>query len=83
MFLEPRGNREAFNASNLDLQLSKGFTFGNRVRLVAIGSVYNAFDTENGTAVCSLISGCGSFEMGEAISWTLPRSYELGFRIEF
>ncbi len=82
-FLEPRGSRDAFNASNLDLQLSKGFTVGNRVRLVAIGSVYNTFSTENGTAVCSLARGCGAYEMGEALSWSLPRSYELGFRVEF
>ena len=83
MFLEPRGSRDAFNGYNLDLQLSKGFTISNRVRLVAIGSVYNTFSTENGTSVCSLVSGCGSFEMGEALSWTLPRRYELGFRVEF
>ena len=83
MFLEPRGSRDAFSAYNLDLQLSKGFKIGNRVRLVAIGSVYNTFSTENGTAVCSLVSGCGSFEVGEALSWTLPRRYELGFRVEF
>jgi hypothetical protein len=83
MFLEPRGSRDAFSAYNLDLELRKGFTIGNRVRLVAIGSVYNTFSTENGTAVCSLVSGCGTFEMGEALSWTLPRRYELGFRVEF
>ena len=83
MYLEPRGSRDAFNAYNLDLQLSKGFTISNRVRLVAIGSVYNTFSTENGTTVCSLVSGCGAYEMGEALAWILPRSYELGFRIEF
>ena len=83
MFLEPRGSRDAFSAYNLDLQLSKGFTINNRVRLVAIGSVYNTFSTENGIAVCSLVSGCGSFATGEALAWTLPRSYELGFRVEF
>jgi hypothetical protein len=82
-YLEPRGSREAFDAYNLDLQLSKGFTFGSRVRLVLIGSVYNTFSSEYGTDVCSLQSGCGLYEMGEALSWSLPRSYELGIRIEF
>jgi hypothetical protein len=82
-YTEPRGSREAFNAYNLDLQLSKGFTIGNRVRLVAIGSVYNTFNTENGITVCNAVSGCGAYETGEATAWNLPRSYELGFRVEF
>ncbi len=82
-FTEPRGSRDGFDAHNLNLQLSKGFTFGNRVRLLLIGTVYNTFSNEYGTSVCNLISGCGAFETGEAISWNLPRSYELGLRIEF
>ncbi len=82
VFLEPRGSREAFEAYNLDLQLSKGFTVGG-VRLLVIGSVLNAFSTEYGTQVCSDIGGCGDFAMGEAIDWALPRRYELGFRVEF
>jgi hypothetical protein len=80
---EPRGSRDGFSAYNLDLQLSKGFTISNRVRLVAIGSVYNTFSTENGIAVCSANSGCGAYQTGEASAWSLPRSYELGFRVEF
>ena len=82
-FNEPRGSRDGFNAYNLDLQLSKGFTIGNRVRLVAIGSVYNTFSSENGVTVCSFVSGCGAYGAGEATAWNLPRSYELGFRVEF
>ncbi len=39
-FLEPRGNREANDSYQLDLQLSKGFTAGP-VRFVLIGSVFN------------------------------------------
>jgi len=81
-FLEPRGSNEAFDAYNLDLQLSKGFTI-SRVRLVLIGSVYNAFSTEYGTGVCYEVSGCGEFEPGDATRWRRPRSYEVGFRIEF
>jgi hypothetical protein len=50
---------------------------------VAIGSVYNTFNTENGIAVCSRVSGCGAYQTGEATAWSLPRSYELGFRVEF
>ncbi len=82
-YVEPRGSRDGFDAYDLNLQLSKGFRFGNQVRAVLIGTVYNTLSTEYGTSVCSLISGCGSFVTGEAIAWSLPRSYELGFRIEF
>jgi hypothetical protein len=82
-YTEPRGSRDGFDAYNLNLQLSKGFTFGDRVRTVLIGTVYNTFSSEYGTSVCSLINGCGSYSMGDALSWNRPRSYELGFRIEF
>jgi len=60
----------------------KGFTI-SRVRLVLIGSVYNAFSTEYGTGVCNGVSGCGEYEPGDATTWRRPRSYEVGFRIEF
>lgn len=83
VFLEPRGSRKAFDAYNLDLQLSKGFTLGGGMRVVLIGSVLNTFSSEYGTQVCSDIGGCGDFEMGEAIEWARPRRYELGFRMEF
>jgi hypothetical protein len=81
-YLEPRGSNEAFDAYNLDLQLSKGFTISG-VRLVLIGSVYNTFSTEYGTGVCNSVSGCGEYEPGDATTWRRPRSYEVGFRIEF
>ncbi len=82
-YAEPRGSREAFDAYNLDLQLAKGFRVGNTVRLVLIGSVYNTFSTEYGTNVCNQVGGCGDYELGDATSWREPRSYELGFRLEF
>ena len=81
-YLEPRGSREAFDAYLLDLQLSKGFTFG-QVRIVLIGSAFNVFSTEYPTGVCDEISGCGEYEMGDAETWAIPRRYEVGFRIEF
>ena len=81
-YLEPRGSREAFDAYNLDLQFSKGFTI-SQLRLVLIGSIYNTFSTEYGTGVCNSPSGCGQYEMGDATTWTTPRRYEVGFRIEF
>ncbi len=91
-FVEPRGNREGDSAYRTDLQLTKGFSIGG-VRLALIGSVYNAFSSENVTGVCTAIQGCGvifvngiptpEFDLGEATSWSLPRSWEIGLRIEF
>jgi hypothetical protein len=82
-FLEPRGNREANDSYQLDLQLSKGFTAGG-VRFAVIGSVFNVFSSEQPVAVCHWISGCGlETEMGEPIEWQIPRHYEVGFRVEF
>jgi hypothetical protein len=82
-FLEPRGSRDGFTAYNLDLQVSKGFTIADRVRLVLIGTVYNTFSTEYATGVCDIVYGCGEYEMGDATTWETPRRYEVGFRIEF
>ena len=82
MYLEPRGNRDGANYYQLDLQLSKGFTISN-VRFVLIGTVYNTFSSEDATAVCSDIGGCGSYETGDYTNWQTPRRYEVGFRFEF
>jgi hypothetical protein len=87
-FLEPRGSREANSQHQLDLQLSKGFTAG-RTRFVLIGTVFNALSSEQPTAVCSHISGCGvdenenPIDMGDSTNWQTPRRFEVGFRVEF
>jgi hypothetical protein len=87
-FLEPRGSRDANDHYQLDLQLTKGFSIGT-VRLALIGSAYNVFSSEEPTAVCEHISGCGvdedgaPIDMGEPVDWQTPRRYELGFRMEF
>ena len=90
--MEPRGNRSGDSEYRTDLQLTKGFTIGG-VRVALIGSVYNAFSTENEIGVCTSIGGCGlvfeggmpvpEFELGEAIAWSLPRRWEIGLRVEF
>jgi hypothetical protein len=87
-FVEPRGSREANSNYQLDLQLSKGFMVGTAVRLVLIGSVFNAFSSEEITAVCQSIDGCtdtdgSSVGTGGPTNWQTPRRYELGFRVEF
>jgi hypothetical protein len=82
MLLESQGSRSESGEYQVDLQVGKGFTFG-RTRLRFFGTVYNAFDSENVRDVCSNVSGCGAFELGEPIEWQQPRRYELGVRVEF
>jgi hypothetical protein len=82
-FLEPRGSREANSNYQLDLQLAKGFTVG-RTRLVAIGTAYSVFSSEQPYQVCDRVRGCGEhIATGDPIGWQTPRRYELGFRVEF
>jgi hypothetical protein len=86
-YVEPRGSQKANANHQLDLQVSKGFTLG-RTRLVLIGSVINALDNEEITAVCGSVSGCtntdGDFvDTGGPIDWQTPMRFELGFRVEF
>ena len=49
---------------------------GEDVELTQGGSTLDAV-RERGTVVC------GANEAGDALSWSLPRSFELGFRVEF
>ena len=81
-FLEPRGSREANSNYQLDLQLTKGFAIGH-TRLLLIGSVFNVFSSERPIDVCWHISGCGDFEMGDAIDWQIPAATRSGVRLEF
>ena len=82
-FVEPRGNREGYSWSQLDLQFSKGFRLASRIRLELILSVLNVFSTEHPDSVCDSISGCGDYQLGDPIDWQTPRSWEVGVRFEF
>jgi hypothetical protein len=83
-YVEPRGNRDGASIYQLDLQVSKGFTVGQSLRLVLIGSAFNVFSSENVTGICIAINGCGGDTLtGGATGWQTPRRYEVGFRVEF
>jgi hypothetical protein len=82
VFAEPRGNREGSSDTWLDLQISKGFKIGT-THLDLIVSVLNALSREEVTAVCEEVSGCGDYELGEAIDWETPRAWEVGVRLTF
>jgi len=98
LLLEPRGSRRAGNDRyELDLQVSKGFNLGGNVRVEAIAAVLNAFSSEQGTsyrenALQSGVVGTdpatgepivGILPFGETITYSQPRRYEIGFRLEF
>lgn len=80
--LEPRGSRSESGTFQLDLQLGKAFELG-RVRPKLYATVYNVLDSETAIAVCENFTGCGGFDMGDAIEWQRPRRYEFGVRVDF
>ncbi len=82
-YTEPRGSREANENYRLDLEVRKGFNFGNRLRFQLIAAVYNVFDQEQVTGVCSRLEGCGTVAFGDATTFRQPRNYEAGIRFEF
>ena len=81
-FVEPRGSREGYGHTWLDLQLVKGFAIGP-TRLELNVSVLNVLSKEDVTEVCELVRGCGDFALGAPTSWESPRQWELGFRLTF
>ena len=82
-YVEPRGSREANENYRLDLELRRGFDFGDRVRFELIATAFNVFDQEQVTAVCGRLEGCAGVDFGLATSYRQPQSYEAGIRFEF
>jgi hypothetical protein len=83
VFVEPRGSREGDDAYQLDLEVKKGFGLGD-FRVDLIGTVFNAFGSEQVAAVCQLEEGCaGDIALGGATEYSTPRRYEVGVRFEF
>ena len=76
------GSRKLGSRHQIDLQVGKEFTVA-AARVKLIGKVINVLDREHPTAVCEFVTGCGGFELGEALAWQQPRRYELGVRLEF
>jgi hypothetical protein len=81
-FTEPRGSQEGASDTWLDLQFTKGFRIGP-TQLDLIVSVLNVLSREEVTWVCEEVTGCGDFELGEAMDWNTPRAWEVGFRLTF
>jgi hypothetical protein len=80
MFLEPRGSRRGDDLMQLDVQLTKGFQLG-RYRLEAVGSVFNLLDSED--PIQYQEEALTTVPLGSVLDHQNPRSYEVGFRLEF
>jgi hypothetical protein len=81
-YLDARGDREANDNYQLDLQLAKGFQAG-RFRTELFATVFNVLDDERPIRVCQADVGCGgTVALGDPIAWQLPRRYEFGVRLE-
>ncbi|HZI65898.1 MAG TPA: TonB-dependent receptor plug domain-containing protein, partial [Thermoanaerobaculia bacterium] len=87
-FLEPRGSRRLPDFYRWDAQLQKDFPIGP-VRIGLIGAVFNILDTEIAIQRDENVGDGGTIDeptnprFNFATAWQRPRSYELGFRIEF
>ena len=87
-FVEPRGSRRLPDFYRWDAQLQKDFIVGP-VRLGLIGAVFNILDTEIAIQRDGNVGSGGTVEeptndrFNFATAWQRPRSYELGFRVEF
>ena len=87
-FLEPRGSRRLPDYYRWDAQLQKDFPIGP-VRLGIIGAVFNILNTEIAIQRDGNVGDEGTVDeptnprFNFATAWQRPRSYELGFRVEF
>jgi hypothetical protein len=87
-FLEPRGSRRLPHFYRWDAQLQKDFPVGP-VRIGIIGAVFNILDTEIAIQRDGNVGDGGTVDdptnprFNFATAWQRPRSYEVGFRLEF
>lgn len=80
VFLEPRGSARGKSAYQLDVQVSKGFQFGD-VRVQGVLTIINLFSSERVTGWDT--TPFSTSPLGTPLSWQTPRRYELGLRVEF
>ncbi|HEY3170220.1 MAG TPA: TonB-dependent receptor, partial [Thermoanaerobaculia bacterium] len=87
-FLEPRGSRRLPDFYRWDAQLQKNIPIGP-VRIGLIAAVFNILDTEIEIRRDGNVGDEGTVDdptnprFNFATAWQRPRSYELGFRLEF
>lgn len=81
VFVEPRGSRRGPISQYIDLSLDKPFTLFKSFTVSVIGSVYNLTNNEYVTSIGSSLGSPST--LYKPLSYARPRSYELGFRLEF
>ncbi|HEX7149857.1 MAG TPA: TonB-dependent receptor [Thermoanaerobaculia bacterium] len=87
-YLETRGSRRLPHYHRLDLQLQKDFRLGP-VTAGLIAAVSNVLSTELPLAIDGNVGLNGTIDsptnanFGNAVSWQIPRRYDIGVRFEF
>jgi hypothetical protein len=82
LLVEPRGSRRAGNTRHeLDLQVSKGFRLGAGTSIELILAAYNAYSAEQGLTYQEF--EFRTPEWGTPTTFSQPRRWELGVRLEF
>lgn len=80
IFISKRGAYETKSVWQLDVQGSKTWSL-NKVDLTVVATIYNILDNEADRTFNT--EAYVNREVGETLTWYLPRRYEVGFRIEF
>jgi hypothetical protein len=80
IFISKRGEYETKSVWQLDVQGSKTWNL-RKLDLTVVGTVYNILNNEADRTFNT--EAFSSRDVGETVTWWLPRRYEVGFRIEF
>jgi hypothetical protein len=82
-FVEPRGSRSGNEVYDFDLQASKALRLGP-ARIDFLVAIANVLDREQVIERCDRVDGCSAtIGFTEPESYSLPRRYEAGLRVEF
>jgi outer membrane receptor protein involved in Fe transport len=81
LYAEPRGSHRTPVQHTLDASLDKEFRLFRDLSMTVIGQVRNVLDTERPASYFTNISSPST--LNTPASYTLPRSYQIGFRIDF
>jgi hypothetical protein len=80
-FVEPRGSRRTPVLHTLDASLDKEFNFFRDLSVTVIGQVRNVLGDERPLTFGS--STLSPATLHQPLTYTLPRSYQIGFRLDF
>jgi hypothetical protein len=81
VFAVPRGTDRTAVLHNLDVELRKGFSVTDRLRLTVIGSVLNVFNSEQPLTYGTNLDSPTTVRL--PATYQRPRGYQIGFRVDF